>query len=57
VIFPITPDGLALIVEEVIPEISGQHSRGAAEEFESCEECGAALDDEGCPFCQVDVNP
>ncbi len=55
-IFPISPGDFALFVEEIIPEISGQDGPGAGEEFDLCEDCGAALDGEGCP-CQVDVDP
>ncbi len=56
-IFPITPSDLALIVEEIIPEISGQDSQATVEGLELCEECDGALDDEGCRFCPVDSIP
>ncbi len=47
----ISPENLALVVEEIIPDIVVQD----ADDFDNlgqCAECGADLMIEGCPSCE-----
>ncbi len=46
-----SPENLALIVEEVFPDIAAQGS-DELDDLGHCEECGADLLTEGCPSCQ-----
>ncbi len=47
----ISPENLALVVEEIIPDIDVQDPDDF-DDLGRCVECGADLLTEGCPSCQ-----